>query len=145
MKLFSPGGPGLSAVAKPRLGDTDQRACELLPPRSVDYKASPYRRHRFHGRVPASKFRASLPSRGERLSFRAEGRRGRGGGREVWSGKGRWFKVEDQLGRGVAGREESNASDTTLRCNPVATPSDRPLNRSGSLLLSARQRGVREL
>lgn len=39
MKLFSPSGPGLSVVAKPRLGDTDQRACKLLPrtikPRTV--------------------------------------------------------------------------------------------------------------
>jgi len=79
------------------------------------------------------------------LSVPREGGRGGGARGLVRERKVGWFKVEDQLGRGVAGREESNASDMTLRCNPVATPSDRPLNRSGSLLLSARQRGVREL
>lgn len=45
MKLFSPGGPGLSAIAKPRLGDTDQRACELLLAKTI-------KPHRPDGSVP---------------------------------------------------------------------------------------------
>lgn len=47
MKLFSPGGPGLSAIAKPRLGDTDQRACARAPTPAKTIKP-----HRPDGSVP---------------------------------------------------------------------------------------------
>lgn len=52
MKLFSPGRPELSAVAKPRLGDTDQRACEFLPAKTIKLRRVPTAP--FHGWVPAS-------------------------------------------------------------------------------------------
>lgn len=97
MKLFSPGGAGLSAVAKPRLGDTDQRACELLPamtikpPPSRRFRSMDEFRHRSFAQVCRAEANVSLsaPRRIKRPRRVGFGQR----------------KIEGRLERGVAGRE----------------------------------------
>jgi len=118
MKLFSPGGPGLSAVAKPRLGDTDQRACELLPRRARTIKP-----RRTDGTVSMDEFRhrsfAQVWQAEANVSLSApRGRRVRA--REVWSGKGRWFKVENQFGGGGGGLKRNRTRLTRRSSAPVA-------------------------
>lgn len=119
MKLFSPGGAGLSAVAKPRLGDTDQRACELLPtmtikpPPSRRFRSMDEFRHRSFAQVCRAEANVSLsaPRRIKRPRRVGFGQR----------------KIEGRLDRGVAGREVERVwhDAWNIAYEPSSTLSDR--------------------
>lgn len=134
MKLFSTGGPRLSAVAKPRLGDTDQRACELLhrrrPPAhkaSSSAPTAPFPAWTGSGVEVSRKFAPAGPGRRASPLFSAPrpkqgGRDGRRLGRE----EGRVASVARKACEGDEREVESNASDTTLERTILLFPAAPP-------------------